>query len=149
MIVEFADTFIVFALTDKSKGPKGMSAFIVEREFEGLSVGPNIERMGIRAASNCEVIYENVKVPAENLLGKEGQGYKIVPNHFLLVPGIGAQGGSLEEVCKYGMNNTCGLIVNSSRAIIYADKTENFANVAGQEAKKVQAQMEEQLKAIL
>ena len=55
---------------------------------------------------------------------------KIVPNHFLLVPGIGAHGGSLEEVCKYGMNNTCGLIVNSSRAIIYADKTEHFANVA-------------------
>ena len=67
---------------------------------------------------------------------------KIVTNHFLLVPGIGAQGGSLEEVCKYGMNSTCGLIVNSSRAIIYADKTENFATVAGQEAQKVQAQME-------
>jgi len=67
---------------------------------------------------------------------------KIVPNHFLLVPGIGAQGGSLEEVCKYGMNSTCGLIVNSSRAIIYADKTENFATIAGQEAQKVQAQME-------
>lgn len=74
---------------------------------------------------------------------------KIVPNHFLLVPGVGAQGGSLEEVCKYGMNSTCGLIVNSSRAIIYADKTENFAVVAGQEAKKVQEQMAEQLKAIL
>jgi len=74
---------------------------------------------------------------------------KIVPNHFLLVPGVGAQGGSLEEVCKYGMNSTCGLIVNSSRAIIYADKTENFAVVAGQEAQKVQAQMAEQLKAIL
>lgn len=58
------------------------------------------------------------------------------------VVGIGAQGGSLEEVCKYGMNSTCGLIVNSSRAIIYADKTENFATVAGQEAQKVQAQME-------
>ena len=67
---------------------------------------------------------------------------KIVPNHFLLVPGIGAQGGSLEEVCKYGRNSTCGRIVNSSRAIIYADKTENFATVAGQEAQKVQAQME-------
>ena len=53
---------------------------------------------------------------------------KIVPNHFLLVPGIGAQGGSLEEVCKYGMNSTCGLIVNSSRAIIYADKTEKFCD---------------------
>ena len=74
---------------------------------------------------------------------------KIVPNHFLLVPGVGAQGGSLEEVCKYGMNSTCGLIVNSSRAIIYADKTENFAVVAGQEAKKVHEQMAEQLKAIL
>lgn len=66
-----------------------------------------------------------------------------------LVPGIGAQGGSLEEVCKYGMNKECGLIVNSSRAIIYADKTERFAEVAGEEAHKVQQQMAEQLKAIL
>lgn len=74
---------------------------------------------------------------------------KIVPNHFLLVPGIGAQGGSLEEVCKYGMNSTCGLLVNSSRAIIYADKTENFAAVAAEKAKEVQEQMAEQLKAIL
>ena len=66
---------------------------------------------------------------------------KVVPNHFLLVPGIGAQGGSLEEVCKYGMTKDCGLIVNSSRAIIYADKTEKFAEVAAQEAKKVAEQM--------
>ncbi|MEG2513864.1 MAG: orotidine-5'-phosphate decarboxylase [Bacteroidaceae bacterium] len=70
---------------------------------------------------------------------------KLAPHHFLLVPGIGAQGGSLEEVCKYGMNDTCGLIVNSSRAIIYADKTEHFAQVAAMEAKKVQSQMAEQL----
>ena len=74
---------------------------------------------------------------------------KLAPKHFLLVPGIGAQGGSLEEVCKYGMNETCGLIVNSSRAIIYAYKTENFAKTAGEEAKKVQLQMEEQLRNIL
>lgn len=66
---------------------------------------------------------------------------KVVPNHFLLVPGIGAQGGSLEEVCKYGMTKDCGLIVNSSRAIIYADKTERFAEVAAEEAKKVAIQM--------
>ncbi len=66
---------------------------------------------------------------------------KVVPNHFLLVPGIGAQGGSLEEVCKYGMTKDCGLIVNSSRAIIYADKTERYAEVAAQEAKKVAEQM--------
>ena len=74
---------------------------------------------------------------------------KLAPIHFLLVPGIGAQGGSLEEVCRYGMTRECGLIVNSSRAIIYADKGETFAKTAGEEARKVQQQMEEQLKAIL
>ena len=72
---------------------------------------------------------------------------RIVPNHFLLVPGIGAQGGSLEEVCRYGMTPQCGLIVNSSRAIIYADKSEAFAQAAKNEAEKVQKQMAEQLKA--
>ena len=66
---------------------------------------------------------------------------KIVPNHFLLVPGVGAQGGSLEEVCEYGMNADCGLIVNSSRAIIYADSTERFAEVASEKAREVQGEM--------
>ena len=74
---------------------------------------------------------------------------KIVPDHFLLVPGVGAQGGSLEEVCKYGMNADCGLIVNSSRGIIYVDKTENFAAASRKAAQEVQAQMAEQLQAIL
>jgi orotidine-5'-phosphate decarboxylase len=72
---------------------------------------------------------------------------KIVPNHFLLVPGVGAQGGSLEDVCKYGMTPDCGLIVNSSRAIIYADSTENFANIAAEEAQKVAQQMAQLLPA--
>ena len=66
---------------------------------------------------------------------------KVAPKAFLLVPGIGAQGGSLEEVCKYGMIDDCGLLVNSSRAIIYADNTENFAAVAAEKAKEVQMQM--------
>ena len=66
---------------------------------------------------------------------------RVAPNAFLLVPGIGAQGGSLEEVCKYGMIEDCGLLVNSSRAIIYADKTENFAQVAAEKAKEVADQM--------
>ncbi len=74
---------------------------------------------------------------------------KIVPHHFLLVPGVGAQGGSLEEVCRYGMNSTCGLIVNSSRGIIYADKTEKFAEAARSAAQEVQVQMEEELGRIL
>ena len=73
---------------------------------------------------------------------------KIVPDHFLLVPGVGAQGGSLEEVCKYGMNRHCGLIVNSSRGIIYADKTERFAEGARQAAADLQTQMAVLLKDI-
>ena len=73
---------------------------------------------------------------------------RIAPDHFLLVPGVGAQGGSLEEVCKYGMTKDCGLIVNSSRGIIYADNTENFAAAARQAAQEVQTQMAVQLKAI-
>lgn len=71
---------------------------------------------------------------------------KIVPDHFLLVPGVGAQGGSLEEVVKYGMNEHCGLIVNSSRGIIFADRTENFAVRAGEEARKLQQAMEQLLR---
>jgi len=66
---------------------------------------------------------------------------KIVPDHFLLVPGVGAQGGSLEEVARYGMNNQCGLLVNSSRGIIYADSSDNFADVAGEKAREMQEEM--------
>lgn len=66
---------------------------------------------------------------------------KCVPNHFLLVPGVGAQGGSLQEVCKYGMTKDCGLLVNSSRGIIYASKDTNFAEVAATKAKELQEEM--------
>jgi len=71
---------------------------------------------------------------------------QIVPNHFLLVPGVGAQGGSLDEVCGYGMNDTCGLLVNSSRGIIFADNSERFADVAREKATELQQQMEMILK---
>lgn len=74
---------------------------------------------------------------------------KYAPSHFLLVPGVGAQGGSLEEVVKYGMNSQCGLLVNSSRSIIYADNTGNFAFAATNEAKKLQEEMAGYLDAIL
>ena len=73
---------------------------------------------------------------------------RIVPEHFLLVPGIGAQGGSLEDVCKYGMNKDCGLLVNSSRAIIYADSSEQFAQAARCAAQDVQQQMAKILESI-
>lgn len=71
---------------------------------------------------------------------------KIIPNHFLLVPGVGAQGGSLQEVVKHGINDTCGLLVNSSRGIIYADSTEMFAEVAGEKAKELASEMADALK---
>ena len=70
---------------------------------------------------------------------------KVAPKHFLLVPGVGAQGGSLQDVCKYGMTDECGLLVNSSRGIIFADNTENFAAVAGEKAHELQQQMQEEL----
>jgi len=66
---------------------------------------------------------------------------KIVPHHFLLVPGVGAQGGSLEEVARYGMNSQCGLLVNSSRGIIYADSSDHFDAVAGEKAHEMQEEM--------
>jgi orotidine-5'-phosphate decarboxylase len=65
-----------------------------------------------------------------------------VPEHFLLVPGVGAQGGSLKEVAKYGFNSKCGLLVNSSRGIIFADSSENFAKTAGKKAAEIQSEME-------
>ena len=73
---------------------------------------------------------------------------KVAPNHFLLVPGVGAQGGSLQEVCKYGMTKDCGLLVNSSRGIIYASKGEDFAEAAAEAAKKLQQEMAVELEKI-
>lgn len=72
----------------------------------------------------------------------------VAPEHFLLVPGVGAQGGSLTEVCKYGMTKDCGLLVNSSRGIIFADNSENFATVAAAKAQELQQQMAAELSKI-
>jgi orotidine-5'-phosphate decarboxylase len=71
---------------------------------------------------------------------------EIIPDHFLLIPGVGAQGGNLAEVAEYGMNDKCGLIVNSSRAIIYADDSEKFAQAAREKAMEVQNEMKELLR---
>jgi orotidine-5'-phosphate decarboxylase len=73
---------------------------------------------------------------------------KVAPNHFLLVPGVGAQGGSLQEVCKYGMTKDCGLLVNSSRGIIYASGDEHYAEIAGNKARELQQEMAEELKKV-
>lgn len=71
---------------------------------------------------------------------------KIVPDHFLLIPGVGAQGGSLKEVVEYGMNKKCGLMVNAARSIIYADSSSDFDRIAGNKARELQSEMSELLK---
>ena len=70
---------------------------------------------------------------------------KIIPDHFLLVPGVGAQGGSLKDVAKFGMNDQCGLLVNSSRGIIFADNGKNFARVASEKAVELRNEMKDLL----
>ncbi len=103
----FADTFVVFAMTDKSLGTKGISAFVIDRDMPGVKVGQQIKRMGIRAASNCEVSYENVKVPVANRLGKEGAGFKIAMKALdggrigIAAQSVGIAQGALNEAIKY------------------------------------------------
>ena len=103
----FADVYVVFALTDKTKGPKGMSAFIVEKGTPGVIVGENIKRMGIRAASNVELAFVDCKIPAENLLGKEGRGYGIAMGALaggrigIAAQATGIAQGALNEAIKY------------------------------------------------
>ena len=129
---------ILLALTSN----KGSQDFQLTEDTEGERLFEKVLRKSQEWANEEQMMY---------VVGAtQGRAFedirKIVPHHFLLVPGIGAQGGSLEEVCRYGMTEDCGLIVNSSRAIIYASKGEDFAQRAGEEAKKVQQQIEIQLK---
>ena len=104
---EAADIFIVMAMTDKSKGTKGISAFIVERDFPGFSVGPHEKKMGIRGSSTCELIFENCIVPKENLLGKEGKGFALAMKTLdggrigIAAQALGLAEGAIDEAVKY------------------------------------------------
>lgn len=125
-----------------------------------LTSNPGSHDFQLTKDENGEMLFEKVLRTSqkwgsdENMMyvvgATQGKSFEnvrnIVPNHFLLVPGVGAQGGSLEEVCKYGMNDECGLLVNASRAVIFADSSENYAAVAGEKAKDYQQQMEKELK---
>lgn len=128
---------ILLALTSN----KGSHDFQLTESTDGEKLFLKVLRKSQEWAGNDQMMY---------VVGAtQGQAFeeirKIVPDHFLLVPGVGAQGGSLSEVCKYGMTQDCCLLVNSSRAIIYADNTENFANAAAEAAKAVQEEMAAEL----
>ena len=102
-----ADTFIVFAMTDKSKGTKGISAFIVEKGFPGFSIGKKEDKLGIRASSTTELIFENCVVPKENLIGREGKGFGIAMTTLdggrigIAAQALGIAEGALDEAIKY------------------------------------------------
>jgi len=127
---------VLLALTSN----RGADDFQYHNE-DGIKLFERVLSVSNKWGSNDNLMYVVGATRAEML--KEIR--KIVPDHFLLVPGVGAQGGSLAEVTKYGMNNKCGLLVNSSRGIIFADSTENFDKVAGEKAKEVQLEMEKYL----
>ncbi|MDF2677037.1 MAG: acyl-CoA dehydrogenase domain protein [Bacillota bacterium] len=103
----FAEVYIVMAMTDKSKGTKGISAFIVEKNFPGFSVGQHELKMGIRGSSTCELIMQDCIVPKENLLGKEGQGFKIAMKTLdggrigIAAQALGIAQGAIDETVKY------------------------------------------------
>ena len=115
-----------FQLTEDAKGER-----LFEKVLRASQQWANDEQMMYVVGATQGKMFENIR--------------RIAPTHFLLVPGVGAQGGSLEEVCKYGMTKDCGLLVNSSRGIIYASQDKDFDEVAGQKAKELQEQMAAEL----
>ncbi len=102
-----ADTFVIFAMTDKSKGTRGISGFIVEKDFPGFSIGKVEDKLGIRASSTTELVFENCIVPKENLLGKEGKGFSIAMKTLdggrigIAAQALGIAEGALEEATTY------------------------------------------------
>ena len=102
-----ADTYVVFAMTDKHAGNHGISAFIVERNFPGFSVGKHERKMGIRGSSTCDLIMEDCIVPKENLLGKEGKGFKVAMGTLdggrvgVAAQALGIGEGAINEAVKY------------------------------------------------
>jgi len=103
----YANVYIIFAMTDKSKGNRGISAFIVEKGMPGFSIGKKEKKMGIRGSATCELIFENCIVPKENLLGKVGKGFKIAMKTLdggrigIASQALGIAQGAMDETVKY------------------------------------------------
>lgn len=129
---------ILLALTSN----KGSHDFQLTKEENGKRLFENVIEISQTWASPEEMMY--VVGATQGKMFEDIR--RVAPSSFLLVPGVGAQGGSLEEVAKYGMTNDCGLIVNSSRGIIYASNGQDFAEAAGNAAKELAAEMSSKLK---
>ncbi len=129
---------VLLALTSN----KGSHDFQLTADTEGERLFERVLRVSQQWGTDEQMMY--VVGATQGKLFEDIR--RIAPRHFLLVPGVGAQGGSLEEVCRYGMTPRCELLVNSSRGIIYADSTDDFAKVAGEKARELQEQMQQLLK---
>ena len=129
----FEDKWVILLALTSNEGGKDFQFIDTEhgRLFE------NVIQKANSWAGNDRMMYVVGATRAEEFLNIR----KYAPNHFLLVPGVGTQGGSLQEVCKYGLSASCGLLVNSSRSIIFASSGEDFAERAREEAKKLQSEM--------
>ena len=131
----YADKWVVLlALTSNA----GSADFQLTRNTDGPALFEQVLPRSQAWADDRRLVYVVGATQGERFADVR----KLVPNHFLLVPGVGAQGGSLEAVCRYGMNADCGLLVNSSRGIIYASKGEDFATVAAAKAAELRDQMD-------
>ncbi len=128
---------ILLALTSN----KGSQDFQFQRLQSGEYLFEKVLKVSSQWATDEQMMYVVGATQASMLQDIR----KIIPNHFLLVPGVGAQGGSLQEVAKYGMNSYCGLLINASRSIIYASNGDDFAEKAANEAKIMQIEMEDLL----
>lgn len=138
--LEFEDKWvIVLALTSN----RGALDFQFMTDMKGEELYKKVLKKSVTWGTPKNMMFVVGATRAEGI----GEVRKIVPNNFFLVPGVGAQGGSLEDVSNFGWNDDCGLLVNSSRQIIYASSETDFAEKAGQEAQKLQIAMSEILKA--
>lgn len=135
----FDNTWVVILALTSNKGAFDFQMDVVES-------GERVFEKVLRTSSQWGSIENTMYVVGATKADMLSDVRKIVPHHFLLVPGVGAQGGSLSEVAKYGMTDECGLLVNASRSIIYASNDEYFAQNAAFEAKKMQMEMCEMLR---
>lgn len=133
--LEYTDKWVILIALTSNYGAEDFQ-FMIDRE-DHSRLFEKVIRKSSEWGTDNNMMYVVGATKAEMLSDIR----KIIPDHFLLVPGIGAQGGSLQEVAEYGINNKCGLIVNSSRGIIFADKSRKFAQKAGEKAKIVKDEM--------
>ena len=140
--LEYKDKWVVMlALTSN----KGSYDFQLMQDAQGERLFEKVLRKGMEWGTTENTMYVVGATQGEMFSDIR----RIVPDHFLLVPGVGAQGGSLQEVCRYGMTKDCGLLVNSSRGIIYASSDEHFAEIAGNKARELQQEMAVELDKIV